>query len=69
MDGSKQDKQMPHHLPTHSVDLVDELDELNPPVVLSGPIQEGDIQQLVYLAGRRSLVDELIRAKNAPRAT
>jgi hypothetical protein len=44
--------------------LIDELDELNPPPVVEGPLTtEKEIQDHVFRAGRRSIVDELIRLK------
>tara|TARA_B100001059_G_scaffold76184_1_gene73759 strand:- start:4550 stop:4729 length:180 start_codon:yes stop_codon:yes gene_type:complete len=46
-----------------SSQLIDELDQLNPAPVISGPIDESKLQELVYQAGRRSLVNELVYLK------
>ena len=59
---------LPARLP-HTVDeLVDELDALNPaPVVDSMLINEQSIQELVFKAGRRSVIEELLRIKTRTR--
>jgi len=62
---------LPGNLPRHVEQLVLELDDLNPAPVVDGPITcEEQIQELVFLAGRRSIVDELLRllakSKEAP---
>lgn len=42
--------------------LVSELDSNNPPPVVTGVItNDKEIQDLVFQAGRRSIVDELLR--------
>ena len=53
---------LPENLP-HTMDqLIEELDQLNPPPVVVGPItSDAEIQELVYSAGRRSVVDDLLR--------
>lgn len=58
---------LPRHLPTYSTDLVDQLNELNPPVVVEKPLTPDDLPELAFQAGRRSVVEELLRAKDAPR--
>ena len=58
---------LPRHLPTYSTDLVEQLDKLNPPVVVEKPLHPDELAELAFQAGRRSLVDELLRAKDAPR--
>ena len=56
---------LPTHLPIQVDQLIDELDELNPPPVVEGPLtSEKEIQEHVFQAGRRSIVDELIRLKD-----
>lgn len=59
---------LPRHLPTYSTDLVEQLDKLNPPVLIEKPILPDELGELAFQSGRRSLVDELLRAKNAPRS-
>ena len=55
---------LPTQLPIKVDQLIDELDDLNPKPVVSGVlIDPVHIQELVYLAGRRSLVEELIRLR------
>ena len=53
---------LPEHLP-HTMDqLIEELDILNPAPVVDGTITNDEqIQRLVFEAGRRSLVEELLR--------
>lgn len=56
---------LPTHLPITIEQLIEELDELNPPPVVEGPlIDEKSIQTHVFLAGRRSVIDELIRLRD-----
>jgi len=52
---------LPADLPMTSAQLVEELDEMIEAPVVVGPIDENEIQSLVYQAGRRSIVDELVR--------
>jgi hypothetical protein len=55
---------LPTHLPIQVEQLIDELNELNPPPVVEGPLtSEKEIQDHVFRAGRRSVVDELLRLK------
>ena len=59
---------LPTALPLHSLDLVDQLDELNPAPVVRGNLTDPDqIQTLVFQAGRRAIVDELKRLADAAR--
>lgn len=53
---------LPENLP-HTMDqLIEELDQLNPPPVVDGILTSDDqIQRLIFDAGRRSIVDELLR--------
>ena len=61
------DHRLPHGLPTFSKDLVKQLEELNPrPVVEHLLTGEEAIQELVFQAGRRSVIDELVRLADAP---
>ena len=56
---------LPRHLPLTIPQLIEELDELNPPPVVTGHLIDDEcIQSLVFHAGRRSVVDELIRARD-----
>jgi len=56
---------LPGHLPLQVEQLIDELDQLNPTPTVTGTLIEPlEIQTLVFQAGRRSLVDELIRLKD-----
>jgi hypothetical protein len=61
---------MPENLP-HSIDqLIEELDLLNPAATIEGPpIDSETTQQLIFQAGRRSLVDELVRLLQRTRET
>lgn len=52
---------LPANLPHSVEELIEELDSLNPAPAVTGPIQQEDIQDLVFRAGRRSVVDELLR--------
>ena len=56
---------LPAHLPAHVDQLIDELDELNPAPIVTGTIAKTDIQELVFAAGRRSVVEELLRLKES----
>jgi len=56
---------LPTQLPIKVSQLIEELDELNPKPVVSGIlIDPGEIQELVYRSGRRSLVEELMRLQD-----
>lgn len=53
---------LPTKLPHFSEDLVNQLDELNPPPVVRTILATDEaIQELVFQAGRRSVIDELLR--------
>ena len=52
---------LPARLPARVNDLIMELDDLNKPPVIVGPVDPKDIQELVFAAGRRSIIDELLR--------
>lgn len=53
---------LPGILPLHVDQLIEELDVLNPAPVVTGLLDsEEQIQELVFQAGRRSVVDELVR--------
>ena len=54
---------LPHQLPALAVDLVSELDKANPPAVVTTylDILEDKRLELVFQAGRRSVVEELLR--------
>lgn len=54
---------LPHVLPALAVDLVSELDKANPPAIVGGPLDMVDEKrmELIYRAGRRSVVEELLR--------
>ena len=55
---------LPQHLPATVEQLVKELDELNPEPVVDGVLVDPIyIQQKVYDAGRRSIVNELLRLR------
>jgi len=43
--------------------LIDELDKLNPPPIVTGTLEPGSIQELVFAAGRRAIVEELVRIR------
>ncbi len=59
---------LPAHLPHTVDDLIDELDALNPAPVVDSPLVDAQaIQDLVFMAGRRAVVDELIRIKERNR--
>ena len=59
---------LPTGLPLHSLDLIDQLVELNPAPVVRGNLTDPDqIQTLVFQAGRRDVVDELKRLADAAR--
>ena len=55
---------LPNQLPTYARDLVTQLDKLNPPVIVESPLSPDDIPTISFNAGRRSLVDELVRIAN-----
>jgi hypothetical protein len=55
---------LPNHLPTYATDLVEQLEKLNPPVVVESPLDAADIPAISFMAGRRSIVDELTRLLN-----
>ena len=55
---------LPATLPHHMDQLIEELDTLNPAPVVTGPVTTAEeIQTMVFAAGRRSIVEELIRLK------
>ena len=54
-------RSLPATIPLTSEQLIQELDELNPTPTIEGPIDPETIQELVYQAGRRSVVEELVR--------
>ena len=55
---------LPSHLPRTVDQLIDDLDLLNPSPVVTGTLTDAaSVQELVFLAGRRSVVDELIRVR------
>ena len=54
---------MPQNLPRTVDQLIDELDKLNPPPVVTGTLEPGAVQELVFAAGRRAVVDELLRVR------
>ena len=63
---------LPATLPFQVDQLIEELDALNPVPVVTGPITAPEqVQELVFQAGRRSIVDELLRllekSKEGPR--
>ena len=52
----------PRTLPTMSADLVEQMHERVPPAVVEGPeLSEQQTRDLIFQAGRRSVVDELVR--------
>ena len=55
---------LPNHLPTYAKDLVEQLDKLNPPVFIESPLHPVDTPTISFQAGRRSIVDELVRLLN-----
>lgn len=61
-DSCVEQNDLPTRLPRFSEDLVQQLDELNPPPVVRNVLANDEaIQELVFQAGRRSIVDELLR--------
>ena len=63
---------LPATLPFQVDQLIEELNVLNPVPVVTGPITSPEqVQELVFQAGRRSIVDELLRllekSQEAPR--
>ena len=53
---------LPQRLPHSVKQLIEEPDKLNPPAVVeSNQINAEQIQELLFLAGRRSVVEELLR--------
>lgn len=54
---------LPTHLPMTVDHLIDELNILNPPIILDAPVYDKDLIQLSYLIGRRSVVQELNRIR------
>ena len=52
---------LPRVLPETVLQLIKELDKLNPPVTLMSPPSSDDLIELSYRIGRRSVVDELLR--------
>lgn len=56
---------LPVHLPARMDQLIEELDELNPaPVVTGSDLDCDTCKEMIFLAGRRSLVEELIRLQD-----
>ena len=56
---------LPQSLPISVEQLVGELDELNPAPVVRGILTTDEqVQELVYQAGRRSIVEELLRLRD-----
>jgi hypothetical protein len=56
---------LPTSLPIKVEQLVNELDKLNPPAVIETPnITEEKKRELIFQAGRRSVVEELLRLKD-----
>lgn len=54
----------PLRLPHLSEDLVKQLDEAVPPATIEAPpLSDARLHELLFAAGRRSLVDELVRLK------
>lgn len=54
----------PLSMPRLAGDLIDQLDrQIASAVVASPPVSESRIQELMFDAGRRSIVDELVRLK------
>lgn len=59
---------LPARLPHTVMDLIDELDHLNPAPVVEGPLTDQEqIQKLVWIAGRRSVINELILTRDRNR--
>jgi len=56
---------LPTHLPLTVNQMIEELDNLNPPVVLTAIVNETDLCTIAYKVGRRSIVDELLRLKES----
>jgi hypothetical protein len=55
----------PRTLPHSVVQLIEELDEAIAPARIDGPsIDEERLRELIFEAGRRSIVDELVRLLN-----
>ena len=53
---------LPNRLPHSVKQLIEEMDKLNPPATVDERVISQDrLQELIYLAGRRSVVDELLR--------
>ncbi len=53
---------LPAHLPAHMDQLIEELDQLNPAPVVTGPDLDCETcKEMIFLAGRRSVVDDLLR--------
>ena len=55
---------LPQNLPRTVDQLISELDKLNPAPIIIGPTDPASIQVLVFAAGRRSVVDELVRIRD-----
>ena len=56
---------LPQSLPINVELLLEELDKLNPAPVVRGILTTDEqVQELVYQAGRRSIVEELIRLRD-----
>ena len=52
------------HLPPDTDTLIKELDRMVPPARVSGPVLDTDVRELVFMAGRRDIVDQLIRIRD-----
>jgi len=56
---------LPAHLPARVDQLIDELATLNPaPVVTGADLDCDTCKELIFLAGRRSVVEELVRLQD-----
>jgi hypothetical protein len=54
----------PLSLPRTVVELIDQLDQQVPIAIIDAPpLPDARIQELMFEAGRRSIVDELVRLK------
>lgn len=54
-------------LPATAETLIDELDAIVPPASVEGPVADEGLRQLIFLAGRRDLVNQLIRIRDNER--
>jgi hypothetical protein len=51
-------------LPPSSRELISDLDAAVPPAHVLGPVTEDGMKQLIFLAGRRDLVEQLKRLRD-----